>query len=109
MKDNVIEADRIGDTDYQVEIDLSETDNLNITDKLRKFVEQHETYQHEIDAQKDLQKGVIEMVKANGLHVKAFREVLKRRRQDPDELGECDRSVAVYESLLDGGAGDGRG
>jgi len=100
MKDNVIDADRIGDTDYQVTMDLSKADAANITEKLRSFVETHEGHQHEIEVIKSRQKDVIEDVKLSGLSVKAFREVIRRRRQDPDDVRELDRKVSFYERLL---------
>jgi uncharacterized protein (UPF0335 family) len=73
---------------------------------LRSLIERIERLDDEIADLRADRKDVIAEAKANGFDPKALREVIRRRKMEPDKLNELDALVDTYECAL-GGLGRG--
>ena len=75
----------------------TETDTSRVTaGELRAFVERFERVQSEIDDLKETQKEIIAELKGRGYQNKPFREVLKLRKQSPDDRAEFEAVLEMY-------------
>lgn len=81
---------------------MSDADQqYNVTgDELRQFIERIEHLEAEKKDIAEQVKEVFSEMKGRGFDVKAVREILKQRRQDPDDLAEQEALVELYRSAL---------
>ena len=78
-------------------------DNSNhrvVAAELREFVERFERLAEEKAALSDDQKQVKLEAKAKGYDMKAFAEIIRRRKRDRDELAEHLALVDIYGDVL---------
>ena len=80
--------------------ELKRTDESNMGEKVRAAVLAYEDLEKQKKALAEEQRELMERAKYEGLSVTALKEVIKRRRMDPDDLAERDSRVEVYEALL---------
>ena len=71
-------------------------------DELRQFIERFERLEAEKKDIADQQKELMAEAKARGYDTKAMRDVIRRRKQEWDELAEHEAVVEIYEQALDG-------
>lgn len=69
-------------------------------DELRAFIERMERIQSEIDELKEDQKSIKDEAKAKGYDMKAFAEMIKLRKLDPDQRREREAMRDLYASTL---------
>lgn len=69
-------------------------------ERLRAFVERIERLEEEKKEVADQIKEVFAELKAEGFDTTAIRSILKRRKQDPDDLAEQEAVVELYLSAL---------
>ena len=73
----------------------------NVTgEELRQFIERIEHLEAEKKDIADQVKEVFSELKGRGFDVKAVREILKLRRQDPDDRAEQEAIIDLYRSAL---------
>ncbi|SFA97345.1 Uncharacterized conserved protein, UPF0335 family [Poseidonocella pacifica] len=78
-----------------------ENDAQRVTgDQLRAYVERIERLEEEKKEVADQIKEVFAELKAEGFDAKAIREILKRRKQDPDDVAEQEAVIDLYMSAL---------
>jgi uncharacterized protein (UPF0335 family) len=65
-------------------------------DQLRTIVERIEHVEHEMRELTEAKKEIYLEAKGNGFDVKILREVIRLRRQDPDERDEHESLIEVY-------------
>jgi uncharacterized protein (UPF0335 family) len=65
-------------------------------DQLRTIVERIENVEEEIKELAEAKKEIYLEAKGNGFDVKILREVIRLRKQDPDERDEQDSLIDVY-------------
>ena len=65
-------------------------------DQLRTIVERIEHVEDEINELAEAKKEIYLEAKGNGFDVKIIREVIRLRRQDPDERDEHESLIEVY-------------
>ena len=65
-------------------------------DQLRTIVERIEHVEEEIRELNDAKREIYFEAKGNGLDVKILREVIRRRKQDPDERSEQESLLDIY-------------
>lgn len=69
--------------------------------ELRQFVEQYEHLEAEKKDVTERQKELMAELKGRGYSTKVFREVIKRRKRDKDDLAEEEALINMYESAID--------
>jgi len=72
-------------------------------DQLRNIVERIEHVEHEIQELADAKKEIYLEAKGNGFDMKILREVIRLRKQDPDERDEHESLVEIYFQAIKGG------
>jgi uncharacterized protein (UPF0335 family) len=73
-------------------------------DQLRNIVERIEHVEHEIQELADAKKEIYLEAKGNGFDMKILREVIRLRKQDPDERDEHESLVEIYFQAIKRGA-----
>lgn len=68
--------------------------------KLRSFIERVERIDEEIKGLNDDKRDIYAEVRSDGFDIKAVKEVIRLRRQDPNERKELDAIVATYCAAL---------
>jgi uncharacterized protein (UPF0335 family) len=68
--------------------------------RLRSLIERVERLDDERKSLGDDRKDVMAEAKSAGYDMKAFRELLRRRKKDPSEVEELDQLVETYERAL---------
>ena len=71
-------------------------------ERLRSFVERIEHLDEEIAALSEDKKGIFAEAKGEGYDVKVLREVIKLRKQDPDERDEHASLLDLYLHAISG-------
>jgi uncharacterized protein (UPF0335 family) len=71
-------------------------------DQLRAIVERIEHVEEEIKELNDAKREIYLEAKGNGFDVKILREVIRLRKQDPDERSEQESLLDVYLQALNG-------
>lgn len=79
--------------------DLSHADKVT-GDRLRAFVERIERLEEEKKEVADQIKEVFAELKGEGFDTTAIRAILRRRKQDPDDLAEQEAVVEIYMAAL---------
>ena len=69
-------------------------------DELKTFVERFERVQGEIDDLKEDQKSIKDEAKARGYDMKAFAEMIRLRKMEPDERKEREAIRDLYAAAL---------
>jgi uncharacterized protein (UPF0335 family) len=69
-------------------------------DELRQFIERFETLAADMADLAEAQKEVMAEAKSLGYDTKALRQVIKLRKQDPDERAEAQAVLDMYCSAL---------
>jgi uncharacterized protein (UPF0335 family) len=72
------------------------------SDQLRTIVERIENVEQEIKELTEAKKEIYLEAKGNGFDVKILREVIRVRKQDPDERDEQESLLDVYLQALKG-------
>jgi uncharacterized protein (UPF0335 family) len=72
------------------------------SDQLRTIVERIENVEQEIKELTEAKKEIYLEAKSNGFDVKILREVIRVRKQDPDERDEQESLLDVYLQALKG-------
>jgi uncharacterized protein (UPF0335 family) len=71
-------------------------------DQLRAIVERIETIEEEIKELTEAKKEIFQEAKGNGFDVKVLRDVLRVRKQDPNERDERESLLDVYLQAIKG-------
>lgn len=79
-----------------------ETSNINEATgaRLRSFVERIERLEEEKKEVADQIKEVFAELKGEGFDASAIRAILKRRKQDPDDIAEQEAIIDLYMSAI---------
>lgn len=99
-------APEIGDNSEQInsappaDAPLSDAAAGFAKEQLKSFIERIERLEEEKKTIAEDIKDVFAEAKGNGFDVKALREILKRRRQDADQLAEHEAIVDLYMQAL---------
>ena len=80
------------------------TDTVGVAgDRIRSFVESVEQLDTELQEITEQKKEVFAEAKGEGFDVKVLKEIIKLRKQDPDERDEHDTLLDVYMRAMDQG------
>ncbi len=79
---------------------LKDADQVNIGDKLKEFIERYEQLNFEKLKILERQKQIVAEVRLIGLHVGAFKQVIARRRENPDMVADRDSNISLYEEAI---------
>jgi len=80
------------------------TDTVGVAgDRIRSFVERVEQLDTELQEITEQKKEVFAEAKGEGFDVKVLKEIIKLRKQDPDERDEHDTLLDVYMRAMDQG------
>ena len=78
----------------------SEETRSNVRAILTAYLERVERLNEDIKALNEDKRDVFAEMKGNGFDVAAFKEIVKLRRQDPDERAERDTILETYMQAL---------
>ena len=75
-------------------------------DRIRSFVERIEQLESEIQELNEDKKGIFAEAKGEGFDVKILKEIIKLRKQDPEERDEQETLLETYLRAMNESKGD---